>query len=154
MPFVKRALRWTRATRRLTYRKAQENTVSSICSAATLAVSAAALAVSTALLAQHACAADVDRGALLFQTCSACHSVLGDGIGPDINGIYGRKAATREGFKYSEAMKLSGIIWDEATLRAFIKKPQSVVKGTAMAFPGYEMPADVDDVIGYLKTLK
>jgi len=139
---------------RLTYGKARENTVSSICSAATLAVSAAALAVSTALLAQHACAADVSRGALLFQTCSACHSVLGDGIGPDINGIYGRKAATREGFKYSEAMKLSGIIWDEATLRAFIKKPQSVVKGTAMAFPGYEMPADVDDVIGYLKTLQ
>ena len=65
-----------------------------------------------------------------------------------------RCAATREGFNYSEAMKLSGIIWDEATLRAFIKKPQSVVKGTAMAFPGYEMPADVDDVIGYLKTLK
>src|SRR6266700_7865637 len=107
-----RALRWTRAIQRLTYGKAQENTVSSICSAATLAVSAAALAVSTALLAQHACAADVDRGALLFQTCSACHSVLGDGIGPDINGIYGRKAATREGFNYSEAMKSSGIVWD------------------------------------------
>ena len=112
------------------------------------------IVVAAALAAQKAYAADIGRGALLFQTCSACHSVLGDGIGPDLNGIYGRRAATREGFNYSEAMKLSGIIWDEATLRAFIKKPQSVVKGTAMAFPGYEMPADVDDVIGYLKTLK
>ena len=152
MPLVKRALRWTRAIQRLI--QAQENRVSSTCSAAASAVYAVALAVSTALLAQHARAADVDRGALLFQTCSACHSVLGDGIGPDLNGIYERKAASRDGFKYSEAMKSSGIIWDEATLRAYIKKPQSVVKGTAMAFPGYEMPADVDDVIAYLKTLK
>jgi cytochrome c len=154
MPLVKRALTWARAIQHLTWKRRGKHTVSGICSAAFFAASAATLTVSTALLAPHACAADVDRGALLFQTCSACHSVLGDGIGPVINGIYGRKAATREGFKYSEAMKLSGIIWDEATLRAFIKKPQSVVKGTAMAFPGYEMPADVDDVIGYLKTLK
>jgi cytochrome c len=51
-------------------------------------------------------------------------------------------------------MKLSGIVWSEATLRAFIAKPQSVVKGTAMAVPGYETPADVDDVIAYLRTLK
>jgi cytochrome c len=121
--------------------------VSGICSAAIFAVSAA-------LLAQDAAAADVGRGALLFQTCSACHSVLGDGVGPDLNGVYGRKAATLEGFHYSEAMKLSGITWDETTLRAFIKNPQSVVKGTAMTFPGYEKPADVDDVIAYLKTLR
>ncbi len=107
-----------------------------------------------AALCPPAVAADIRRGELLFQTCSACHSVLGDGIGPDIYGIYGKKAAQREGFKYSDAMKNSGIVWDDATLRAFIKKPQSVVKGTAMAFPGYEMPADVDDVIAYLKTLK
>jgi cytochrome c len=113
----------------------------------------AALAAMT-LLAQYAPAADLKRGALLFQTCGACHSILGDGIGPDISGIFGQKAAARPDFKYSSALKDSGIVWNVAALRAFIKNPQARVKGTAMTFPGYENPADVEDVIAYLKTLK
>lgn len=110
--------------------------------------------VAVAFFAQDVFAADLKRGELLFQTCGACHSILGGGIGPDIYGIYGQKAATREGFRYSNALRNSGIVWDDATLRAFIKNPQALVKGTAMTFPGYENPADVDDVIAFLKTLK
>lgn len=99
-------------------------------------------------------ATDPARGELLFQTCAACHSVLGDGIGPDLTGIYGSKAAARPGFAYSAAMKESGIVWNETTLRAFIEDPQATVKGTAMLFPGYKAPADVAAVLAYLKTLK
>jgi cytochrome c len=105
-------------------------------------------------LRSEAAAADLQRGALLFQTCAACHSVLGDGVGPDLAGIYGKKAAARAGFNYSAALKSSAIVWDEANLRAFVKDPQALVKGTAMTFPGYRTQSDIDDVIAYLKTLK
>jgi cytochrome c len=103
--------------------------------------------------AQDSTALDPKRGELLFQTCSACHTVLGDGVGPSLYGIFGRRAGTQEGFKYSSAMTSSGLIWDDLTLRAFVKSPQSVVKGTAMTFPGYTSPADVDNVVAYMKTL-
>lgn len=95
---------------------------------------------------------DLKRGQLLFQTCAACHSVLGDGLGPDITGILGQKSAQVDGFKYSTAMRQAKLIWDEPALRAFIANPQAVVKGTTMTFPGYAAPADLDDVIAYLKS--
>src|SRR5580698_2896210 len=79
----------------------------------------------------------MQRGALLFQTCTACHNVLGDGVGPPLGGIYGQKAAQKQDFAYSEALRQSNLTWDEATLRAFIRDPQALVKGTKMAFPGY-----------------
>jgi cytochrome c len=99
-----------------------------------------------------AIAVDLARGAQLFQTCSACHNVLGTGIGPDLAGIYGRKAAMTPGFDYSEALRSSGVTWTEANLRAFITNPQEFIKGTRMTFPGYSNPADVEDVIAFLKT--
>lgn len=99
-------------------------------------------------------ASDLKRGELLFQTCTACHNILGDGIGPDLAGIFGQKAALRPDFNYSPALKASGIVWDEASLRAFIENPQARVKGTTMLFPGYAAQADIDAVIAYLKTLK
>ncbi len=94
---------------------------------------------------------DLKRGELLFQTCAACHSVLGDGVGPDLRAVYGRKAALTAGFNYSAALKSSGIVWNDANLQAFVKDPQGLVKGTAMTFPGYPAQSDVDDVIAYLK---
>jgi cytochrome c len=99
-------------------------------------------------------AADLARGEQLFHTCAACHSVLGDGIGPDITGIYGKPAAMRAGFNYSEALKRRGLTWNDANLRAFIHNPQAFVPGTLMSFPGYERADDIDDVVAYLKTLK
>jgi cytochrome c len=110
--------------------------------------------VSVPGMRSQAAAADLERGALLFQTCTACHSVLGDGVGPDLRGIYGKKAAARAGFNYSAALKSSDIVWDEASLRAFVKDPQALVKGTAMTFPGYPAQSDIDAVIAYLKTFK
>jgi len=112
----------------------------------------AALSMGTVSMLTPAIAVDLARGAQLFQTCSACHNVLGTGIGPDLAGIYGRNAAMTEGFDYSDALRTSGITWTEANLRAFIANPQGFVKGTKMTFPGYSKPADVDDVLAFLKT--
>ena len=107
-----------------------------------------------ATVSDAAVSADLQRGELLYQTCSACHSVLGDGLGPDLHGIFGQKAAQIAGFKYSDALKASELVWDEKTLRAFIADPQAVVKGTLMAFPGYKADADLDALIAYIKTLQ
>jgi cytochrome c len=114
----------------------------------------ALLAANLAAVSTSASAADLARGEQLFHTCAACHSVLGDGIGPDITGIYGQPAAMRAGFNYSDALKRSGLTWTEANLRAFIHAPQAFVPGTLMTFPGYERTADIDDVLAYLKSLK
>lgn len=97
---------------------------------------------------------DPKRGELLFQTCSACHTVLGDGVGPSLYGIFGKRAGTQQPFKYSKAMLDSGLTWDEPTLRAFVRSPQAVVKGTIMTFPGYASSADVDNVVAYIKALR
>lgn len=107
-----------------------------------------------AMWAEQAAAADLERGELLFQTCSACHSILGDGLGPDLQGIYGKKAGRRPGFTYSPAMKAANLTWNAKTLRLFIRDPQKLVKGTTMLFPGYSKQADVDDVVAYLKQLE
>lgn len=102
-----------------------------------------------------ACADDDARGQALFQTCAACHeSLLGESMAPDLRGILGRKAATVAGFNYSPALKKSGLVWDEASLRAFIRNPRERVPGTTMTFPGYPNPGDVDAVMSYLKRLK
>jgi cytochrome c len=100
-------------------------------------------------------AADLGRGAMLFQTCAACHSVLIDeSIGPDLRGVVGRKAASLPGFRFSSAMLKSGLVWDEKTLREFLASPQVKVPGTSMSFEGYSNSADQSDVIAYLKTLR
>jgi cytochrome c2 len=119
-----------------------------------LGTATAMLAANLTAVSTTASAADLARGEQLFHTCAACHSVLGDGIGPDITGIYGQPAAMRAGFNYSDALRHRGLTWTEANLRAFIHDPQAFVPGTLMSFPGYERTADIDDVLAYLKSLK
>lgn len=119
----------------------------------TTAAAALALVVSTGI----AQAADADKGEKVFKKCKACHTVEKDGknrIGPNLYGVVGRKAAAVEGFKYSDAMKESGLTWDEATLDAFLEKPKKVMKKTKMAFPGLRKDDQRADVIAYLKALK
>ena len=72
----------------------------------------------------------------VFNKCKACHVVnkTKNKVGPHLKGIIGRQAASVEGYKYSKAMKASGLVWDDATLAAYLKKPRKFVKGTKMAF--------------------
>jgi cytochrome c len=107
-----------------------------------------------ALEAGPAAAADVDHGRVLFETCAACHSDRADALGPNLNGVFGRRSASLDGFRYSNPMKRANLVWDEDNLRAYIRDPQGKVKGNRMPYGGMNDPRDVDDVIAYLKTLK
>ncbi len=107
-----------------------------------------------ALIAAPAAAADADHGKVLFGTCAACHSDRPDALGPSLKGVFGRQAASLDGFRYSNPMKRAKLVWDEANLRDYISDPQAKVKGNRMPYGGMSAPMDVDDLIAYLKTLK
>jgi cytochrome c len=106
------------------------------------------------LLISPALAADAEHGKALFAPCAACHTERTDALGPDLKGVFGRKSAAIEDFRYSNAMKRANLVWDEDNLRAYIHDPQAKVKGNRMPYGGMNDPKDVDDVVAYLKTLK
>ena len=109
------------------------------------------MGLSTASYAQ-----DAENGAKVFKKCMACHTMDDKNkIGPSLKGIVGRKAATVEGFKYSDAMlakAAEGVVWDEATLATYLPDPKAFVPGTKMVFPGLKKPEEVTDLIAFLKT--
>lgn len=100
---------------------------------------------------------DSDRGAALFDDCSACHQVgagAQDGIGPHLNGIFGRKAAANDGFPYSDGIlraSRDGLIWDLRRLDAYIENPKALVSGTRMNYDGLKDATDRADVLAYLR---
>jgi len=105
-------------------------------------------------ITRPALAADAEHGKALFAPCAACHTERSDALGPDLKGVFGRKSAAIEDFRYSNAMKRANLVWDEDNLRAYIRDPQAKVKGNRMPYGGMSDPKDVDDVVAYLKTLK
>jgi len=107
-----------------------------------------------ALDASVAVAADVDHGKQVFQACVACHSDKPDALGPNLAGVIGRKAGSRDDFRYSNAMMRAGFDWDAGNLRQYLSDPQAKVKGNRMPFAGLSDPKDVDDVVAYIGTLK
>jgi cytochrome c len=110
-----------------------------------------ALTLASGLSAQ---AADPVAGERIFKRCLACHMVGEDAkprVGPVLNGLIGRKAGTYEGFKYTEANRNSGIVWDEATLTEYLRNPRAKIPGTSMAFPGIKKDEEIADLIAYLK---
>ena len=101
-----------------------------------------------------ASAQDAAAGEKVFAKCKACHQIgegAKDAVGPVLNGIVGRKAGTYPGYSYSEANKNSGLTWDEATLKEYLKNPRAKVPGTKMIFPGLPKDEDIANVIAYLK---
>lgn len=104
--------------------------------------------------ASHAVeAGDPVKGKKVFARCAACHSVDANvnKIGPSLHGIIGRHSGAVADFKYSDAMKNSGLTWDADTLDKYLAKPKEVVPGTKMIFPGLPKPTDRADVISYLQ---
>src|SRR5580692_12838482 len=100
---------------------------------------AALLAFVAALTPASAIAADVAAGQAIFARCKICHTVEAggrSGVGPNLHGIFGRKAGSLDGFTYSEAMKNSGITWDDDTIRQYLNDPKNFIPGNKMAFPG------------------
>jgi cytochrome c len=101
-----------------------------------------------------ASAQDAGAGEQVFGKCKACHQV-GEGakslVGPELNGVVGRKAAVVQGYAYSSAMRNTALAWDEATLTDYLKDPKVKVPGTKMVFPGLSKPSEILNVITYLK---
>jgi cytochrome c len=96
---------------------------------------------------------DAAHGEAVFNKCKACHTVdqAKNKVGPYLVGVFGRPAGTAEGFKYSQAMKDSGITWDEATIAEYVANPRGYIKGNRMAFAGLKNQQDIADLIAYLK---
>jgi len=108
----------------------------------------------TAAMLQKAAAQDVEKGQRSFNKCLPCHAI-GPGaetkVGPELNGLDGRHAGTVASFNYSEANKNSGIVWDEATFKDYIRSPQAKIPGTKMTFAGVTNPQEIDNLWAYLK---
>lgn len=108
------------------------------------------------IAAGSAQAQDLAKGEKTFKKCKACHAV-GEGAkkktGPILNGIVGRAAGASEGFKYSKPLMAAadeGLVWDEASLDAFLTKPKDFMPGTKMSFAGLRKDADRVNIIAYL----
>ena len=121
-----------------------------------LVISQLALALCLILGAAPAVANDVVSGEKVFKRCKACHYADKEKnkTGPYLVDVIGRKAGSIDGYKYSKAMRESQLVWDEATLTAYLKAPKKFLKGTKMAFAGLKKEADIKNVIAYLKTPK
>lgn len=114
----------------------------------------AGIAVTLALTAP-ALAQDAAAGEKVFAQCRACHQVgetAKNGVGPHLNGLFApRKAGSVEGYSYSAANKNSGLTWDDATFKDYIKDPKAKVPGTKMVYAGLKDEKKVDDLVAYLK---
>jgi cytochrome c len=118
----------------------------------------AALFALTAMAAPHlARAQDAAAGQRAFNQCRACHTVDQggrNGVGPNLHGVFDRRAGSIEGFRYSAPMRAKaaeGLTWTEANLRAYIADPKAVVPAGSMSFAGLRNPQQVDDLIAYLR---
>jgi cytochrome c len=96
---------------------------------------------------------DASRGEIKFQDCAACHKLEAgaNNVGPSLHGIFTRKAGELADFRYSPAIKRSGISWSPETLDTFIADPQAMVPGNRMPYAGMAGPEDRADLIAYLQ---
>ncbi len=98
-------------------------------------------------------AQDVAAGKTAFNKCAACHAIgenAKNKVGPELNGLDGRKAGSVEGYSYSAANKDSGITWNEAEFKDYIKAPKAKIPGTKMAFAGITKQSEIDNLWAFL----
>jgi len=109
----------------------------------------ASSAATSAALAQ-----DVAAGKTSFNKCMACHAI-GAGarnkIGPELNGLDGRKSGTAPDYSYSDANKNSGITWNETQFKDYIKDPKAKIPGTKMAFAGIKNEKEINDLWAFIE---
>lgn len=116
-----------------------------------------ALVLGAVVSAQASEIGDPENGANLWKECKGCHQIGPDAknrIGPQLNGIFGRKAASIEGFKYSKSMKRAGndgLVWRLDTLNAYVENPKVLVSGTRMSYRGLKDAQKRADLLAYLR---
>jgi cytochrome c len=95
---------------------------------------------------------DAARGEARFQECAACHKLDAgaNGMGPSLHGVFGRKAGELADFRYSPALKRSGIVWSPQTMETYLTDPQGLVPGNRMPYAGMADARDRADLIAYL----
>jgi len=103
--------------------------------------------------ASAALAQDVAAGKTSFNKCMACHAI-GTGaknkVGPELNGLDGRKSGTAPDYSYSDANKNSGITWNETQFEDYIKDPKAKIPGTKMAFAGIKNEKEINDLWAFI----
>jgi cytochrome c len=103
--------------------------------------------------ASTALAQDVAAGKTSFNKCMACHAI-GEGaknkVGPELNGLNGRKSGTAPDYTYSDANKNSGITWSETEFKEYIKDPKAKIPGTKMVFAGIKNEKEINDLWAFL----
>ncbi|MGD9614647.1 MAG: cytochrome c family protein [Alphaproteobacteria bacterium] len=115
---------------------------------------AAILILGLAAAARPCVAADPAAGKAVFNRCRICHTVEAggrDGAGPNLHGLFGRKAGAVKHFAYSAAMRNSGVVWDQTTLENYLRDPKRFMPGTRMAFPGIAGDKEIADLLAYLR---
>ncbi|WP_315729667.1 MULTISPECIES: cytochrome c-550 CycA [unclassified Bradyrhizobium] len=115
----------------------------------------ALVVITASSLASAALAEDLAAGKTSFNKCLPCHSI-GEGaknkVGPELNGLDGRKSGTVEGYNYSDANKNSGITWNEAQFKEYIKDPKAKIPGTKMTFAGIKNENEVNNLWAYISS--
>jgi cytochrome c len=118
-----------------------------------LTLSALVVIATSATASSLALAQDVAAGKSSFNKCLACHAI-GEGaknkVGPELNGLDGRKSGTAPDYSYSDANKNSGITWNEAQFKEYIKDPKAKIPGTKMAFAGIKKDTEINDLWAFL----
>ena len=113
----------------------------------------ALVVIASSATASAALAQDAAAGKTSFNKCLACHAI-GEGarnkVGPELNGLDGRKAGNAPDYSYSDANKNSGITWSEAQFKEYIKDPKAKIPGTKMVFAGIKNENEVNDLWAFL----
>jgi len=115
----------------------------------------ALVVIASSAVASAAFADDIDlaAGKTAFNKCLACHAI-GEGaknkVGPVLNGLDGRKSGSAPDYNYSDANKNSGITWNEAQFKEYIKDPKAKVPGTKMAFAGIKSENEINNIWAYI----
>lgn len=114
----------------------------------------ALVVIASSSVASAALAQDAAAGKTAFNKCLPCHAI-GEGaknkVGPELNGLDGRKSGTVPDYNYSDANKNSGITWNEAEFKAYIQDPRAKIKGTKMVFAGIKNETEIANLWAYLK---
>jgi len=114
----------------------------------------ALLVVLVAAASAARAAGDPEAGRRVFGRCHNCHSVDPKNdrmVGPNLHGLFGRRAGSLAGFHYSDAMRGAGFVWSEETLPVYIRDPQALVPDNRMMFPGLRSTREIEDLVAYLR---